>query len=260
MRRAAARSVARTVRSAVAVTSSSHAAAASHAAGSLCSSPASRRWCSAKNDAAATDDKKKAADGAAGSGLGAHFGPGHEHKESLLLKTFVKLGSAIEGVTTGFSNSGLGGLIAPKQQQVHTWGKVERSEIEVVEDEFGSKVVKEKREDKRVVWLPIDKETTALVVAGELVDHSPDESAWGLFKALLTAKKYKTTQQQATTILYEHIPDFSEVEFLEDIETKLMPAFLDAFWSKDIDGLKAMCSRLVLPPERGEPPQAVREA
>eukprot|EP00666_Eupelagonemidae_sp_cell4sb_P007148 gene7148-20416_t len=38
------------------------------------------------------------------------------------------------------------------------------------------------------------------------------------------------------------IPDFSEPEFLEDVERNMLPTFLKAFWKKDHDQLKDMCS------------------
>eukprot|EP01064_Diplonema_japonicum_P036292 TRINITY_DN8109_c1_g1_i1.p1 TRINITY_DN8109_c1_g1~~TRINITY_DN8109_c1_g1_i1.p1 ORF type:complete len:341 (+),score=66.57 TRINITY_DN8109_c1_g1_i1:86-1108(+) len=177
-------------------------------------------------------------------GLGKHFGASHEHKESALLRVFMTLGGVMEKMSTGMMNSGVGSLLAPKQEQKHVWGKAaekESVEIEKVQTEDGEKIVRKKK-SLEVIGVPINTEQFALVSAGEVQDHSEDETAWGMFKTLLTSKKYRTSQQQATDELYKNIPDFSEPEFLEDIESKLMPAFLEAFWKKDKEALLAMCS------------------
>eukprot|EP01061_Rhynchopus_euleeides_P009343 TRINITY_DN18509_c0_g1_i2.p1 TRINITY_DN18509_c0_g1~~TRINITY_DN18509_c0_g1_i2.p1 ORF type:complete len:377 (+),score=142.41 TRINITY_DN18509_c0_g1_i2:219-1349(+) len=180
-------------------------------------------------------------DSAKGS-LGSHFGETREHKESLFLKAFVTLGSGIEKASSLIAESKMGSVVAPKQQQVHRWGQVEKEEIVVEENEEGEKVVKTKKEDQRVQGVAINTEQHAVIAVGEVEDHTQEETAWGLFKALLTQKAFKTTQQQATDVLYELIPDFSEAEFLEDIETQLLPAFLNAFWAKDKEALASMCS------------------
>eukprot|EP01063_Lacrimia_lanifica_P038260 TRINITY_DN808_c0_g2_i1.p1 TRINITY_DN808_c0_g2~~TRINITY_DN808_c0_g2_i1.p1 ORF type:complete len:376 (+),score=149.60 TRINITY_DN808_c0_g2_i1:95-1222(+) len=198
------------------------------------------RWCTEKakpeGDAKEGDGKK--------SGLGAHFGEGQEHKESALLKAFVAVGQTLENAGSILGNTALGGIILPKHQQKHSWGKVEREEIQVEEDEeTGRKtIVNAKKKSNRVEGVPINEEQFAVIAVGEVVDHTQKETAWSMFSQLLTSKAYKTTQQQATDRLYKCIPDYNEPEFLEDIEHNLMPAFLDAFWAKDKEALHAMCT------------------
>ena len=192
---------------------------------------------------ASKEEGAEKADKADKGSLGSNFGGAAEHKDSMLLKSFVAIGQGIEAVTKAVSESSLGSIVAPKQQQVHQWGEVKVEEVIVEKNEDGETVVKSKHDDKRVEGVDINTEQFAVVPVGEVEDHAkPDETAWGMFKTLLTQKKFKTSQQQATEVLYEHISDFSEAEFLEDIETQLMPGFLEAFWKKDKETLQRMCS------------------
>eukprot|EP00755_Sulcionema_specki_P019702 Sspe_Gene.70110::Locus_41401_Transcript_3_3_Confidence_0.500_Length_1493::g.70110::m.70110 len=182
------------------------------------------------------------------SGLGAHFGSQHEHKESMLLKGFVAIGGILESGVNAVKNSSIWSLVAPQQQQVHKWGRDEDDTQPTTSSTTGSKEktsspkTAKKKEDLRVVNVPINTEVFSVIAVGEPVDHNAEEPAFELFKKLLMSKRFKTTQQQATEVLYKTMPDFSEVDFLEDVEHNLMPAFLKAFWEKDREALQAMCS------------------
>eukprot|EP01060_Flectonema_neradi_P006226 TRINITY_DN1416_c0_g2_i1.p1 TRINITY_DN1416_c0_g2~~TRINITY_DN1416_c0_g2_i1.p1 ORF type:complete len:328 (+),score=59.31 TRINITY_DN1416_c0_g2_i1:95-1078(+) len=180
------------------------------------------RWCS---EAAA----KK-------SGLGAHFGAGHEHKESMLLRTFVTVGQAVESWSSTFGNSAIGRIISPEKKQIHKWGK---AEVDKTED--GKTSEAKDKKDLTVKGVAINTDQYAVIPIGEVKDESESETGFDLFRKLLSSS-HKSTEQQATDVLYKNIPDFSEPEFLEDVESKLLPAFLEAFWKKDKDGLLEMCS------------------
>ena len=166
------------------------------------------------------------------TGLGAHFGAGHEHKESILLRAFVTAGQAVEGFSSNLGNTAVGRMISPEKKQIHKWGRVDIMEDD---EEGGTK----KKNDQTVSGVEINTEQFAVIPIGTVKDEN--DTAFKLFSKLLSSS-HKSTEQQATEILYKNIPDFSEPEFLEDVESKLLPAFLDAFWKKDKEGLLEMCS------------------
>eukprot|EP00756_Hemistasia_phaeocysticola_P028056 Hpha_TRINITY_DN16153_c2_g2::TRINITY_DN16153_c2_g2_i1::g.4233::m.4233/K17804/TIM44; mitochondrial import inner membrane translocase subunit TIM44 len=170
-----------------------------------------------------------------------------------VLRAFVALGSAVESTASTLRNSTLGQIIAPQREAVHSWGrseaepeKAEESQSSVAGDTNGKAVsaAKKKKPDLRVAALPLNTTAFGIVAIGGVVDHvaEGDETGWQLFKKLMFSKRYKTTAQQATERLYLDVPDFSEPEFLEDVERNLLPHFLDAFWQKDLETLQSMCS------------------
>ena len=95
---------------------------------------------------------------------------------------------------------------------------------------------------QRVHHLPNRSERGISVTEVHIEQPEEDESAWRMIHNLLTSRKYLTTQQQATVQLYRDQPDFNESTFLSDVQLKLLPDFLNAYWAQDTERLKAICS------------------
>ena len=96
---------------------------------------------------------------------------------------------------------------------------------------------------QRVLHVPINRTEESICVTELHVEDDPEpENGWELLSKLLRARRYRTTQQQATDVLFRTQPDFHEGTFVRDVELVMLPAFLDAFWSQDKERLKAMCS------------------
>eukprot|EP01062_Namystynia_karyoxenos_P012820 TRINITY_DN1462_c0_g1_i1.p1 TRINITY_DN1462_c0_g1~~TRINITY_DN1462_c0_g1_i1.p1 ORF type:complete len:482 (+),score=167.01 TRINITY_DN1462_c0_g1_i1:114-1448(+) len=235
------------------------AAAAARAAAAACRAPPARQQQRRRARAQAEPDPQPQPEAAGAEPRREREAP----KESNVLKAFVALGSKIEGLAASARGSTLGNIIAPQHQQVHSWGRARDSDLEEDEsskqqrpgdangvqaaaDEEPRKVPKPEKEGKKslkVPDVPINTTEHAVVPVGEVKDHGEGpESGWDLFKKLMFSKRYKTTAQQATERLYAAVPDFSEPEFLEDVEHNMLPAFLNAFWSKDLETLRSMCS------------------
>lgn len=173
-------------------------------------------------------------------------------KASGALRAFVAFGSAVESTAGALRNSAIGQIIAPQREVVHSWGRIDPdsgaadSQSGAAEDTNGQSVApaKKKKATLRVEALPLNTTVLGIVAVGGVIDHveAGDETGWELFKKLMFSKRYKTTAQQATEHLYANVDDFSEPEFLEDVERNLLPTFLDAFWQRDLETLKSMCS------------------
>lgn len=169
-----------------------------------------------------------------------------------VLRAFVAFGSAVESTADALRNSAIGQIIAPQREAVHSWGRSDAdsaaadSQSGAAENTNGQSVSapKKKKNSLRVEALPLNTTALGIVAVGGVIDHvdAGDETGWELFKKLMFSKRYKTTAQQATEHLYNNVPDFSEPEFLEDVERNLLPTFLDAFWQRDLETLKSMCS------------------
>eukprot|EP01063_Lacrimia_lanifica_P007578 TRINITY_DN1485_c0_g3_i1.p1 TRINITY_DN1485_c0_g3~~TRINITY_DN1485_c0_g3_i1.p1 ORF type:complete len:350 (+),score=108.90 TRINITY_DN1485_c0_g3_i1:84-1133(+) len=74
-------------------------------------------------------------------------------------------------------------------------------------------------------------------------DADMRDPGWLLWYQLLTGRRYRRTMaEQTMEELFKVQPDFSEGRFLKDVEKELLPSFLEAFWARDHDRLRGICT------------------
>ncbi|KAJ9459048.1 hypothetical protein DIPPA_06606 [Diplonema papillatum] len=196
-------------------------------------------------------------------------------KSSAVLDAVVKAGGRIEQAYSWARGSSLGRIVHPLPGTDNMWGSLNVTDTVVnsvheqlhnpesmprhlprLDDAPSLAGQNARREQQSLTAAAMQQKhhntsERGLVVSGPAPEDTAsgtgaaaanEPSGWTLLWDLLNSKQYLTTQQQATKELYQRQPRFHEPTFLQDVETCMLPAFLDAFWSKDVARLKNMCT------------------
>eukprot|EP00756_Hemistasia_phaeocysticola_P043752 Hpha_TRINITY_DN17325_c0_g1::TRINITY_DN17325_c0_g1_i1::g.138003::m.138003 len=168
-------------------------------------------------------------------------------RDSTVLNALVGAGAHLELLVDWVTSTRLGQLVSPRHVQANSWvdpnlaasndGGLTSAVLRDVAGRQGALA-----RARRVNGIPLNRKERHIVALGIPAEVEERESAFAMIRKLLFSPQYLTTQQQATRELYRLQPDFHEPSFLRDIEEKMLPRFLQAYWARNTEELAQMCT------------------
>eukprot|EP01060_Flectonema_neradi_P026550 TRINITY_DN355_c0_g1_i1.p1 TRINITY_DN355_c0_g1~~TRINITY_DN355_c0_g1_i1.p1 ORF type:complete len:330 (+),score=53.34 TRINITY_DN355_c0_g1_i1:254-1243(+) len=180
-------------------------------------------------------------------------GNSENERESELLRHLMEIAGRVEKGVEWARNSYVGQLVSPPIEYQHMWGMVDGVTEEILQevhkmDRGGDRSWKKETDEATLQKLREISQATTKCTCKELTISSADEerpepeTAFTALIKLLSYKRYRTTQEQATDELYARQPNFSEQTFLHEVEMRLLPSFLQAYWERDLNRLSSICT------------------
>ena len=176
-------------------------------------------------------------------------------RESEVLRQFMKAARQVERGINWAKGSYVGQLVSPSIEYQHMWGMVDGVTEEVLKEvhRMGRTTTQKIESDESTLQKLCDlskaqrnkgsqDSTETQLVLSSCTEIPDPETVFEALSKLLSYKRYRTTQEQATDELYSRQPNFSEQTFLHEVEMRLLPSFLQAFWGRDFDRLSTICT------------------